>query len=88
MKIVKRETNQGNGNQTLMYDEMSRKYFVVSSIQNDYANETYIFESDSEGNITNWSEVWRTRPSNHTEVVDMLVSGEISYLDLDMSFAE
>lgn len=40
-----------------MYDELSRKYFVVSSIRNAYANETYIFESDSEGEITNWSEV-------------------------------
>jgi len=88
MKIIKPETNNGNEKRTLVYDEMSKKYFIVSSINNAFGNETYIFESDSDGNITNWSEVWGTRPSKHSRVVDMLVSGEISYLDLDISDEE
>jgi hypothetical protein len=81
MKIIKRETNNGQGQQTLLLDELTKKYYVVSSVHNAFANETYIFESDRHGNITNWSEVWGIRPRDHYRVVNQLVTKELTSLD-------
>jgi hypothetical protein len=81
MKIVIGETNRGRGEQTVMFDPMTKKHFLVSSINHAYADETYIFECDENGIVENYIEVWGTRPSNHDEVIRQLLTDELTSLD-------
>lgn len=85
MKVVIGETNKGNGEQTVMLDETTGKYYLVSSVyfasMYGEVDETYIFECDKDGEVENWSEVWATEPSNHDGIINMLLSGELSVED-------
>jgi hypothetical protein len=81
MCIVIDETGRGRGRQTVVFDPSTKKYFLVSSVNNDFANETYIFQCDVNGVVSNWSEVWDARPNDHDGVVSRLLNGEMTSLD-------
>jgi hypothetical protein len=80
-KIVKGETGKGNGQQTVMFDSITKKHFVVSSVSGGFVDETYIFVSDKDGNVENYAEVWGTRPADHDGVINALLTGDITALD-------
>lgn len=86
MKIIIKETGKGLGQQTLVKSDQN-KYYVVSSITGLYANETMIFGSDEDGVITNFGEMWATKPAQHENILSMLESRELTeedfYFDAD-----
>ncbi len=55
--------------------------YLVSSVLSCYADETFIFQCDEQGKVTNWGEVWGIRPAQHQEVLSQLLSGEITEND-------
>jgi len=74
MKIIKGKIENKNAERTLMFDEKSEKYFMVSTISGE-PSETLIFKSDKDGNILNdYIEVWETIFANHEEVIELLVT--------------
>lgn len=72
MRIVEIIKDSGNLIKTLMHDEIDDRYYLVSSIQNDYANETMVFECDEYGIVYQYLELLVTRPSNHDKIVKMM----------------
>jgi len=76
MKIVKGVVSQGTGDKTLMYDEETGQYFLVSSVEQP--KETLIFKSDEYGSFVSYSEVWGTYSIDHDDVVKLLVTGRLT----------
>lgn len=72
MRIVEIIKNSDNVIKTLMHDEIDDRYYLVSSIQNDYANETMVFECDEYGIVYEYLELLVTIPSNHEKIVRMM----------------
>ena len=84
MKTIKRVKGVAYGDKTVLYDEKTKQYFLVSSIKREgLADETLIFKCDSEGTVELWVEVWGCYPSNHWPVVKMLVDGELTLADFE-----
>ncbi len=81
MNITIEQLRMGFGQKTVVFDKITKKYFLVSSVSNFYANETYIFECDKDGNVEDFCEVWGVRPSDHDKVMSMLMNGELTSLD-------
>ncbi|NCU32542.1 MAG: hypothetical protein EOM23_06340 [Candidatus Moranbacteria bacterium] len=81
MKLGLQKVNVAGKKQTVLYDGVSKQHYLVSSIENFFTDETYIFECDSKGEISNYSEVWGIRPAQHWTVIEKLMSREITYLD-------
>ena len=76
--IIKRELGDGsNAEQSLIQDEMTGKYFVVSSIDNAFGSETMIFQADENGSILSFSDVWVEYPNQHEAVLSLIESGEL-----------
>lgn len=74
MKIIKGKMEHETAERTLMFDEKSEQYFMVSTIERE-PTETLIFKSDKDGNILNdYVEVWETIFANHDEVIELLVT--------------
>jgi len=48
-----------------------------------YTDETYIFPADKEGDVSSWSEVWGTKPSNHEGVLNDILNGRLTEDDFD-----
>lgn len=72
MRIVEIIKNSDNVIKTLMHDEIDDRYYLVSSVQNDYANETMVFECDEYGIVYQCLELLVTIPSNHEKIVRMM----------------
>lgn len=65
-------------NKTLLHDVTYDKYYLVSTVFNQYksfvlCDETYVFECDEMGNITNYFEVLGVKPRAHSFVVDNII---------------
>ena len=80
-KVIIKETGKGLGQMTVVQSQETEKYYVVSSVSGAYANETYIFECDKKGSITNWTEVYGVRPNQHNKVLSDLYMGELTEQD-------
>lgn len=63
---------------TILHDVTHDKYYLVSTAFNQYksfvlCDETYVFDCDEMGNITNYFEVLGIRPRAHSFVVDNII---------------
>lgn len=54
------------------YENEYIHYVVCSSINNQFSDETLIFKSDPEGNITSWNELTGVRPNSTEEAMKRL----------------
>lgn len=76
MKIIKHD-DQGRRKKTILYDSVDNIYYIVSSFNNDYGNQSMVFESDAEGNILDYAELLVSKPCHHDIIVDYLVNNII-----------
>lgn len=76
MKIINGDLDPGNSQKTLMYDEKTGQYFLVSSV--DTPKETLIFKSDEFGGFASYTDVWGTYSIGHDEVIELLVTGRLT----------
>lgn len=79
--ILEKETNKGMGQQTLIAFKDTGKMYIVSSVSDIMVNETYIFKADSDGDVSNWGEVYGTRPADHDYVINELINGMLTEED-------
>lgn len=95
MKIINGDTGKGQGTQTLMFDEINKDYYVVSTIKYvrsnfDYEDdaieydETMIFISDENGNANYNLPVWGQSPGDHDGVIGRLVSDDLTIYDFEL----
>jgi hypothetical protein len=71
------ETLHGRGYKTLWKD--GSKYYCVSSVQDNMLNisETMVFESDKNGNVINWSELYVCDyTEDHRSVMENFINGD------------
>lgn len=77
-KIYSNGPEHGIQNRTILHDVTYDKYYLVSTNFNQYkslvlCDETYVFDCDERGNITDYFEVLGIRPHAHSFVVDNII---------------
>lgn len=75
---ISRGTEKITQRKTLLYNEPLDCYYLVSSINNSFLNETMVFEADSSGNVNDYTELLVSRPSRHEEVVKYLIENNFA----------
>lgn len=75
MKVIQDNIPHEKAQRTLVFDAPSGHYFMVSSIP----EETLIFRSDADGNITHsYIDVWGTSEIEHKDVINLLVTEQLT----------
>ena len=82
IKVLKQQPNL-----TQVLVSHKGNYYVVSYSTRLSEPETYIFNSDSQGNITDWAEVGGTKGGNVRQVIDnmdeyLYSADQLKFMDL------
>jgi hypothetical protein len=77
MNTVKSTKMFGNSQKTVVYNSKEKRFYLVSSIDNKYGDETMVFECDESGDILDLTELLVTEPNNHEKVLDYLMNSDV-----------
>lgn len=87
MEVKVWETDTSAGNQTIVYDPVSKNYFLVTSISvKGVMNKTFVVVCNENGAVKDWNEVFTIVPSNHDKVVKMLQSKTLTANDFNLYY--
>lgn len=85
MKIINNDTGKIPGITTVLYDEVTNKHFLVTTIiHQNFINKTFISECDKNGNQRKYHEfLYEVHPADHFLVLERLENGILTAKDFD-----